>query len=1304
MAMRPGSIMDEPWRIELLGCLRATLRDRVITRFRSRKAAALLAYLAYYRDRAHTREELIELLWPQTEPGHGRNNLSKELGALRRELDPNGMARGSVLPADRYCVQLSPSSATTDVAQFLSALEEARSAAGTELTRCLAAAVELYRGELLPGHDADWVLSERRRLDEEFVQALRQLTTLSEQAGDLVQALRWAARMVAADPLWEEGQYELVRLQAAAGHPAAALRQYHELERVLEQQLGAAPDRRTRALARQIGAEGSPGAGPESDPAVLPTAITGRPAIPVVEQRPPPTGTVTFFFTDIEGSTRLWELYPDAMRQARARHEELLRGAIEAHGGYVFNTGGDSLCSAFGDAQAPLQAALEAQEALLAELWGPMEPLRVRMALHTGAAEYRDHDYYGPPLNRIARLLHAGRGGQTLLSGTTADLVRAALPEGADLKDLGTHRLKDLQEPMQIYQLLHPDLSAEFRTLRSLEAFAHNLPRQLTSFIGRERQMAEIRGLLERSSLLTLTGPGGCGKTWLALQVGADLIEEYPDGVWLVELAALADPGLVPQTAAEMLGIREQPGRPLIETLRDHLRPRSLLLVVDNCEHLLTACARLIESLLRACPRLRIMATSREGLRVAGEQTYNVPSLSLPGWAEESASAGPALLDALARSEASRLFYERAVLRQSRFGMTEENARAVAQVCRRLDGIPLAIELAAALVKVLSVDQIAQRLDDRFRLLRYGNITALPRQQTLRALIDWSYDLLSEPERLLLRRLSVFAGGWTLEAAEAICAGGEIDEYDVLDLMARLVEKSLVLADETPGGGKRYRLLETIREYGRETLRAGDEAMDLLRRHLEWFTQLAEEAEPQIQGPAQKEWLDRLETEHDNLRAAFDGAVESGEVEVGLRLGAALGWFWDVRGYRREGRERLERVLALAAREPSLTAGSGLALVRARVLQRLGTLTAWLGDYGKAQSILEESLAIRREGGDAEGTARSLLALGDLAHFQGDPGAARAFLEECRAIGRSLGHHWLVARSLERQADVAIFQNRNEEARTLLEEGLRLQEKLGDRREISKLLSGMGRIMHERGDLEAARLLFEQSLTIHRELGNMAGIGVLLTYLGEMYCSQGDPRSAQACLEESLTTWQQVGDVAGTAWSLHHLGMAADLEGDYVTADSLHQQSLSLRQELGDRWGIAESLHDLGRVALHCGDVERAAAWIRQSLLLYREQDRKKGVAVCLESLAAAVTHSSPPAEGGARGEERSARAARLYGAAEALRETIGAPLPPANRPDRDRGIAAARATLGEAAFSAAWAEGRVMRVEQAIASALEEG
>lgn len=954
-----------------------------------------------------------------------------------------------------------------------------------------------------------------------------------------------------------------------------------------------------------------------------------------------PVGTITFLFTDVEGSTKLWEQYPDAMRQALIRHDALIEACVAAHAGTVVRPRGegDSRFAVFPRVTDAVAAACAIQRTLFSEPWPTETPLRVRLALHTGEADLREGDYYGTAVNRCARLRAIAHGGQTLLSLATAELVRDALPAGASLRDLGLHRLKDLQRPEQVFQLMSPDLPADFPPLKSLDTLPNNLPRQLTSFIGREREMAEVKQLLHTTSLLTLTGAGGCGKTRLALQVAADLLEEYPDGVWLVELATLADPTLVPQTVASALGVREEPGRPLFATLSDYLSPKHLLLVLDNCEHLVEACATLANSLLRGCPKLRILATGREALGIAGEVAWRVPSLSLPFLHPLPP------IESLTQYEAVRLFIERATAALPAFTVTNPNAPAVAQICHRLDGIPLAIELAAARVKVLSVEQMLARLEDRFRLLTGGSRAALPRHQTLRAAVDWSYALLSEPERTLFNQLSVFAGGWTLEAAEAICAGEGIEEYEVLDLLSRLVDKSLVVAEEGADGEVRYRLLETLRQYGHERLLASGEASGTPQKHAAFCLALVEKADSELQGPQQASWLDRLSTEHDNLRAALRWSVESGEADAGLRLGGALWRFWEIRGYLSEGRQWLMELLALSG-DAARTAA------RAKALHGAGVLAHDQGDYQKARVLYEESLAIRRTLMDKRGIAGLLNSLGILARGQGN----------------------------------------YPQARTLYEESLSLFRELEDKRGIAQVLNNLGNVAHLQGDYALARALVSENLAIQRELGNKRRIAYSLNNLGEMAYHQGDHAGARALFEEGLALFRELGDKQNIATILNNLGGFQIDQGDYAAAHALYEESLAMRRELGDKQGIASSLYNLGTVSGYRSDSAAACALWQESLAIYRELGNQQGIAGCLKELAGVA---------GAQGLPE--RSARLFGAAEALRQAIGASLTPRERADYERNVAAVRATLSEDTFATLWAEERAMTLEQAIAYALEK-
>lgn len=621
-----------------------------------------------------------------------------------------------------------------------------------------------------------------------------------------------------------------------------------------------------------------------------------------------PSGTVTFLFTDIEGSTKLSQQHPDAMPVLLARHHEILNQSIQKHSGYVFQIVGDSFSAAFHSASGALNAALDAQRSLHNEAWSPA-PIKVRMGIHTGTAQVNaDNQYSGyATLASTQRIMSAGHGGQILLSGATRELIRDALPAETELFDLGEKRLKDLLRPEHLYQLNASGLTTTFPPLKTLDSFPNNLPTQLTSFIGRENEIAELKQELDQHRLVTLTGSGGTGKTRLSLQVAADLLEKFDHGVWFIELAPLTDPDLIPQTILSAIGIIEQPGKTPLEVLKEYLHEKQMLIVLDNCEHLVSASAQVVNALLNAAPKLKIMASSREALGVKGEASYPVPSLSLPDLKHLPE------FDQLSQYEAVRLFIDRALLVAPHFVVDKDNAPHIAQICYRLDGIPLAIELAVARIKMLSVEQISTRLGDRFRLLTGGARTALPRQQTLRALIDWSYDILTENERLLLRRLSVFAGGWTLEAAEEVCVGVErdtISPYDILDLLTQLVNKSLVvvIAEGSQSGETRYRMLETIRQYAREKLLEAGGSEVIRDRHLAYFVKLIEQAEPELYRSNQALWLNKLDDELDNLRMALEWALAI-DAESGLRI-AALPWRWsDMHDYFREMGEWLSQFL-----------------------------------------------------------------------------------------------------------------------------------------------------------------------------------------------------------------------------------------------------------------------------------------------------------------------------------------------------------------------------------------------------------
>jgi predicted ATPase/class 3 adenylate cyclase len=989
-----------------------------------------------------------------------------------------------------------------------------------------------------------------------------------------------------------------------------------------------------------------------------------------------PTGIVTFLFTDIEGSTALLQHLGDQRYAAAlAEHREILRAAFQAEGGQEVDTQGDAFLIAFGSARDAVASATAAQRAINAHPWPEGTPIRVRMGLHTGEPVLSGHGYVGLDVHRAARIMAAGYGGQILLSQATRDAIEQSLPEDLKVRDLGEHRLKDLTRPEHIFQVVSPNLPLDFPALKTLDIISNNLPIQLTTFIGREREIEEVKRLLSNARLLTLMGTGGAGKTRLSIQVAADLIDQFQKGAWLVELAPLSDPALVVQAVASIFQVREAAGRSLLDLLVDYLQAKSLLLVLDNCEHLVEACAQLAGALLRACPNLKILATSRAALGIAGEVTYRVPPLSRPDPKRAQS------LDQLTQFESVQLFVERGVHSQPKFALTAANAKAVAHICHRLDGIPLAIELAAARVRVLSVDQIAARLDDRFRLLTGGSRTGLPHHQTLRAAMDWGYDLLSEEERALMRRLTVFAGGFSLEAIEAVCADDGVDVFAILDLLTSLVDKSFVVA-EGMDGDIRYHLLETIRQYCREKLQASGEASGVHGRHLAWYLDFAEQAEPKLQGPDQLGSLSALEMEHDNLRTALEWAkTEESGAEAGLRLAGALYRFWAIRGYLSEGREWLEGAEGRS---------EGASSARAKAIYGAAVLAFAQGDYGRSADLCERSLTLYRELGDKLGIALSQNIQAFLNRNRGEHGRAVALLENSLTLCRELNHPWALAETLYVLALTVRRQGDYERAKALLEESLVLWRQTGDKWGLTRTLGSLGVVARLQGDYARSRALHEESLALARESGHKFEIAEALLTLGTVAQNQGDYARAIGLYEECLILSRESGDKLRVGVSLLNLGNVRHYQGDQAQAKELVEEAKTVLAAVGAKQQTAVCLSTLGSVALAQGEVERAIALFRESLTLYRALGDKRGTAELLEcfaSVGAAVKEGE--------------RAARLFGAADELRERIRAPLPLSDRPAYDRSMAAARGLLPEAAFAMAYDQGRKLPLEEAINEAM---
>ena len=880
---------------------------------------------------------------------------------------------------------------------------------------------------------------------------------------------------------------------------------------------------------------------------------------------PAPSVVKALLFTDIEGSTRLWAQAPGAMGPALARHDAFLRAAVESNYGAIVKTTGDGVYATFDDPLDGLCAALSIQRALADSTATSDTPLRVRCALHVGVVEHRDDDYFGTAVNQAARIMSAAHGGQVLVSQSASDLLADRLPVGVALRDLGPIRLRDLATPARVYQLVHPDLRQDFPALRSLEATPNNLPQQMTSFVGRERELFETRSLLGGARLVTIVGPGGIGKTRLSLQIAADAFDAYPDGVWFIEFASIVDPGLVPKAIAQVLGLQEDANTSVVQALCAHVASRRLLLVLDNCEHLVDACANLADTLLRAAPDIRVLASSREALNVAGEQTYPLPPLALP---DPEASAVE-----VARSDAGRLFVERARLRQPTFTLSDLNVKVVAQICARLDGIPLALELAAARVGVLTVETITERLNDRFHLLTGGSRTALPRQQTLRAMIDWSYDLLNVAEKTLFARLSVFAGGWSLHAAEDVCTAFDLAPENVLDLLAGLANKSLVVPE---GNDARYHMLETIRDYARDRLQERGESVAVRARHSKYFVKFAEDAEPHLEGGVdQPVWLAQLDVEQDNLRAALSWSLEEPEGgEADLRLTGALSRFWAHRGHSHEGLHWCEAALAR-------TAGRPRTLARLKALHASGTLTWRLGDITRARSLLEQALAMSRELGDRSREGRVLSNLGGVAIHQADDAAAQAFLEEAVVIHRATGNPGMEARVLNNIAALAISRGRFAESEAPLERVLALSRELHIPIEEATAMSHLGYLAMRRGEFAQARALHERALATARAFGVREFELEEMRYLGETVLAQGDATAARLHFRDALMASSEIGNEHEIALCLEALTMLMVKAKDYQIAARLCGAADALRTALATPRAYSEQ-ETYDETVAHC--------------------------------------------------------------------------------------------------------------------------
>jgi predicted ATPase/class 3 adenylate cyclase len=843
-----------------------------------------------------------------------------------------------------------------------------------------------------------------------------------------------------------------------------------------------------------------------------------------------PSGTVTFLFTDIETSTQQWEAAPEEMRDALARHDEILRSAFEANRGRVFAAGGDGFAVAFHRAGDALAAAIEAQRNLSVEQWPQVATIRVRMGLHTGEAEERDGNYFGTAVNRAARLMAISHGGQVICSEVTAGLVAAE----ATMVDLGEHRLRDLSAPQRVFQVLGTGLADRFPPLTSLDSYPGNLPLASTRFVGREGMVREVAKALKDSRIVTITGVGGVGKTRLAVQVAADRLAEFPDGVWLIELGGVGDPGSVEEVVASSIGVQARPGQPLGKSLLDFLRGRKLLLLVDNCEHLVAPVATLVERIIAECPRVQVLATSREGLAVGGERVLPLAPMEVP--------AGETLVATL-HSEAVQLLVDRAVDVRPGFAVSADNAAVVGRLCRRLDGIPLALELAAARFRSMSPTDVLNHLDHRFRLLTGGRRTALSRQHTLRGAIDWSYGLLEDSERAALGRLGVFAGGFDLVGAENVAPAGEVETYDVADLVDRLVDKSLVVADLS-GGAVRYRLLEMLRDYAWERLNETGEADEVSYRHAEYYRGFATEADAGLRGPDEEVWTDRVEQELDNLRAAVAWAVDTDHADLALGIIA------------------------------SLTAGFG---------NRIGA------PFGP----LAEQAAATPGATDHPLRCVALASAARAAVDRGDPGRARPLAESAVAEAARLPNDelgaWVRCRTLSGVSLVIGGTGDGERLREVAELRLEAANALGDPWERARALTMIAGTSFG----EPSRLAGEEAIRLARRQANPTGLAFALMITAPQI-SPTDPGRATELLEEAIGIVTRTNNSFASFQAHQNLALTHGLRGDVRAACQTHLVAAQLASDSGDRMSACLALGWLAARIAQTGDRESAvllATW-----------------------------------------------------------------------------------------------------------------
>jgi predicted ATPase/DNA-binding SARP family transcriptional activator len=1088
---------------------------------------ALLAALLLDAGTTVSIDRLVDMLWEEHPPATAATMVHGAIAGIRKALEPGKQRRVVVTESGGYKLDVAPEQ--IDAVRFERAVERARSELDHDAERAwrtLSDALELWRGRALADVDDGFAIAASGRLEDLRIDAVEVRAEAGLATGRHVEAVRDLEAVVADHPLRERSWAILLAALHRAGRSAEALHRYEVVRHTLDTELGAEPSVQLRAVHE---------------------AILRNESATVIDVPDHPTGVTTFLLTDIERSSALWETDEEGMRRSHARHQEIVRKCARTHRGVlpIEQGEGDSAVIVFGRATDAIACASDIQRSIASEAWPEGTEIKVRIGLHTGEAELRDGTYYGVAINRCARVRELAHGGQVLLSGATADVAADQLPEGVSLVDLGTHRLRDLTRAERIWQLAADGLERRFPPLRGVRP-RHNLPAVLSSLIGRRRERDEIGDLLERRRIVTLVGPGGSGKTRLALDVAGELSGAFGGGVWFVDLAQLTTPDLVVEAVANAVGVRGEAGRPLTETVGSALADRESLLVLDNCEHVLDPCAELVVSVVSSGDGARVLTTSREALNISGETLYPVGPLSLAGSDEP--------WERVAASESVRLFTERAAAARPGFVVDESNASTVGELCRRLDGVPLAIELAAARVATMPLSRIVERLDDRFRLLDAGTRSASPRHRSLEAAVQWSYDLLEDDERSAFERLSVFAGSFVLESAEAVVG---LETTDVATTLSKLVARSLV---QFGGRDERYRMLETLREYGAVRLADAGLTAAVRERHARHYLDVVRDAWPRMRAAGSPAWYDRIEADEPNIRAALEWAFGAdGDAAVGVGIACSMWFYWDVRGADGESAHWLDASMATAAEEPSvehailLAAAAQLSMRKGEYddgermadraaqlradLHAAGSVEAWeiaavyprgiapwaRGDFERAKTVLLEELEESYAGGQLWYAVQVQYLLARVLRDAGELDRADAETERALEHARELGEDQVLGLCSDLAASLARRRGDLDEARTLVDDALRHYRATGYQEGEASVLSEAGRLALDVGDAGAAAHAFAQALELCRQMGHRAGLAAAIEGQARVLGMLGDASGAAALFGAAAALRRDIG-------------------------------------------------------------------------------------------------------------------------------------------------------------------------------------